>query len=438
MSLTDSDTGRGKMPMDIIGLGAVVLLAVLAMLFFTSGRSQQLRVAPTGFDGLTQWLTADGLDAQSFTGGWTIPAEEVGLSILPLYDTALNKARVPPTTKEELLLQSDEIDLQASTLRTKARLAPAIFVLPKWRSGVRYTGLAHPILLISGRDTSRLLGDLTGLRDIAPVRHIPAVQTEFAYTSTDGRRLNAQLYVAQTMAGEGCDPVIGRRGAMILGLCPMSTSEGVVDVHVLADPDLFSNHGLRLGDNAEIARDLLGDLAGEKRILVDYSRDNWLVEAATYTHPDRTWADLKRFFTYPFSLLWLGAVLTLGLFLWRGGPRFGPVEREGGTALAASKSVMIGARARLMRLTGQDGALLGAYAQARVASVTHRLLGPHQTGPDEAALMTLARRSNPALAVRLEEALERIHALPATLSAEVAITYVDELEHILEQLSDDT
>lgn len=429
--------GGAPISTDAIAMICVLVAAVLAMIFFATGRSQEVRRAPSGFDGLSHWLAVGGLDAQSFAGGWTIPAEEVGLNILPIYDAALKTSRTAPTTKEELLLQRDEFDMEAGILREKAEMAPTLFVLPKWRSGVRLTGLAHPVLLIGGRDTASVLSDLLPGSDLGRVRHIAAVQNDFDYTASDGRRLTAQLYVAQTFEGEDCSPIVGRVGAMVLGRCPAKFGGETIDVHVLADPDLFNNHGLRLGDNALIARDFVAELAGENRVIVDYSQDNWLVEEVTYDHPDRTWADLARFFAFPFSLLWLGAGLTLALFIWRGSARFGPMA-EGEEALAASKTIMIGARARLMRLSGQDGALLHAYARARVASVAHRLLGPKRSGETEAALLRFAARRDPALAERLASVLSRIRNLPAYQTPETAIAYVDELETLLEQLNDDT
>jgi hypothetical protein len=302
---------------------------------------------------------------------------------------------------------------------------------------MRLTGRAHPVLLIGGREMSALLDETLPGLDLGRIRHIPAVESRFDYVSTGGRRLGAALYVAQVFEGEGCTPVIGRAGAMVLGRCPMTVGGTEVEVHVLGDPDLFSNHGMRLGDNALIARDLIADLAGEGRVIVDYSRRNWLVEARSHTHPDRTWADLARFFAFPFTLLWVGAGLTLALFIWRGSLRFGPVT-GGAAALAASKSVMIGARARLMRLSGQDGAMLKAYAHARVASAAHHVLGPAHAGEAKPALLRFAERRDPALAARLRDALARIEALPDHLPPEAAIAIVDDLETLLEQLNDDT
>lgn len=437
ISGTEARAAKPRVPFDALALIGVLVLAIAVVLFFAGGRSQHIRFAQSGFDGLALWLADGGIDAQAFAGGWTIPAGEVGLNIVPLFDAALGEDRVSPTTQQELLLQRDEYDLKAEVLREKILMTPTLLVLPKWRSGVRLTGLAHPILLIDRREVSGLLNDLVPGSVQARVTHIPRVFNDFDYTTSEGRALTAQLYVAQTFQGRGCEPIIGQQNGIILGLCPASLGNETKQVYILSDPDLLNNHGLRLGDNAWIARELIADLAGEQRVIIDYSRENWLVQEYAYDHPDRTWADLARFFSYPFTILWVAAALVLALFLWRGGIRFGPVN-DVSRELAASKSVMIGARARLMRLTGQDGALVGAFARARIAAVSQRVLGPGEASRGENGLLRFARRRNPKLAAKIEETLTRMSGLPAHMTPEAAIEQVDELEHLLEQLSDDT
>lgn len=439
MSMSGVDRGSAKpgVPFDAVALIGVLALAVLVVLFFAGGRNQQIRVSPSGFDGLTLWLVDAGVDAQSFNGGWTIPAGDVGLNIIPLYDAALDADRVPPSDQEDLLLQRDEYDLDPERLRAKVDLVPTLLILPKWRTGLRLTGLAHPVLLIDRRDTSALLDDVLFRPARSRVTHIPRVFNEFSYEATDGTDLQAELYVAQTFDAGGCEPLVGQAGEIVLGRCALGPGGDGQEIYILSDPDLLNNHGLRLGDNARIARDVIASLAGDRRVIVDYSQDNWLVAEDSYDHPDRTWADLARFFAYPFTILWVAGGLILALFIWRGSVRFGPVT-DSATELAASKSVMIGARARLMRLTGQDGALVGAYVRARLAAAAAHHLGPQEAGRGEQALLRYARRRDPDLADRLEDRLARLRQLPPHLAAEAAIEHVDEFERLLEQLSDDT
>jgi hypothetical protein len=200
----------------------------------------------------------------------------------------------------------------------------------------------------------------------------------------------------------------------------------------------LNNHGLRLGQNAEIARDFLLSASGDGSIVIDYSRDNWLASDEEPIERERTWSDLLRFFQPPFLALWLGGMLTLALVLWRSLRRAGPVQRA--KTVEGGKLAAIQARARLMRLTGQDGALLADYAAARVAATAARLVGPghaRQIGEEQAFLRYLGRR-RPDLASRLADALDRVKALPARIPATVAIHHVEDLEQILELIANDT
>lgn len=67
----------------------VVALGVLA--FFAGQRQTQLRADVTGFDGLSSWLNAGDIPTQNFTGGWQIDPSDIGLNILPIYDTQIGR-----------------------------------------------------------------------------------------------------------------------------------------------------------------------------------------------------------------------------------------------------------------------------------------------------------------------------------------------------------
>jgi len=262
--------------------------------------------------------------------------------------------------------------------------------------------------------------------------------TEFAYETTTGQRLEAQIYAAQMLEAPGCDPVIGESGLMLVADCPLKGGES--RVLVVSDPDLLNNHGLRLGDNARIARDLLTARAGDGTIVIDYSRDNWLRdEEDSGVRRERTWSDLLKFFDPPFLYLWLGAGVALALALWRSAMRYGPV-RPDAMGPGAGKSLAVAARARLMRLADQDGALLGEYARARIGAVAGQIFGPAHARhySREEAFVGYVERRHPRHAPALSKVLESIHALPARTPAAQAISHVDELERVLEAIGHDT
>lgn len=421
----------------IIGLVAIVVLGALWYVF--SQQQQSLRRSPSGHDGLQIWLANNGVSAQNFTGGWLIDETSVGLMVLPVYDSDLDRDRVRPTTQNELLLQQDEYDLATPIIRRKAQRVPALVILPKWRTGMRLTGIAHPILNIEAERTARTLRNLTGDRQttLVPSR---TPFTDFSYRASDGETLTARIYAAQMFKNDTCTPVIGRQDAMLLANCPLADAEGVSDdrILVLSDPDLMNNHGLRLGENALIALDLLRAEAENGNIVIDYSRDVWLRDPYVEPERERTWDDLARFFGPPFLALWIGAALVLALFLWRTSVRYGAVRAET-TELGAGKDIAVQARARLLRLSGQDGALAHEYASARLAATASALFGPsharHYAG--EAAFLNYTERRHPALAPRLRSVLETIHGLPARLPATEAIHHIDQLEQVLEQITHD-
>ncbi|MEM6620446.1 MAG: hypothetical protein AAF631_14275, partial [Pseudomonadota bacterium] len=155
---------------------------------------------------------------------------------------------------------------------------------------------------------------------------------------------------------------------------------------------------------------------------------------------ERTWSDLLRFFEYPFSILWVGAALAFGLAVWRGGLRFGPLPAVP-TGPGSGGQLAIAAQARLLRLTGQDGAILSDYAAARLAAVANARFGPAAAragGGAETAIVRHLRRKDPPTGAALEDALERIRALPPAIPATEAIAHVDAFEKILEKIDHDT
>ena len=319
MTDTTSPPRRAGPRAETIIIALIVFVGLVAGWYLLSQRQQILRMSPSGLDGLQVWLTANDVKAQNFSGGWLIDQNSVGLLVVPLYDTSLDQARLPPTSKQALLLQQDEYDLLSEPLLEKAGRVPTLVVLPKWRTGMRLTGRAHPVLLTDREKLSRSLSRLldTDAPEIARARDS---FTDFAYRAQDGEQLRAELYLAQTFSAPGCKPVLGTPEAILLAECPLANMSGGETVLVLADPDLINNHGLRLSDNAGVALDIFRTHAGERAVIIDYSQDVWLRDPTKQPQRERSWADLRRFFTPPFLTLWIGGGLVLVLALWRASP----------------------------------------------------------------------------------------------------------------------
>ncbi len=441
MSDTETTAAPGGLRVEFVLFAVVAILMLAALWYVMSQRQQALRSSPAGLDGLQVWLSSNGVNARNFSGGWPIDQTAVGLLVVPLYDTDLDEARTFPETKEQLLFQQDEYDLSTSVIQIKASEVPVLAVLPKWRSGMRLTGLAHPVLRAEQSRLTETLDKLVGGGN--PVLNYAGTPfTGFVYETSDGRELNALIYAAQLFQSDRCEPLIGSRDMMLLARCPAAGStelgNGNPSMLVLSDPDLLNNHGLRLGDNAEIMLDLIRASAGEKSTIIDYSRSSWLIDPTRQPERERTWSDLARFFGPPFTILWVGAGLLLAFAIWRSLVRYGPVIADM-MAPGAGKTVAVEARARLLRLSGQDGELAREYVRARIASTAAKLFGPaqarHYSGRTE--FLKFTERRHPAEAPRLRGILERIDALPAHLAAADAIHHIDELEQVLEQITHD-
>jgi hypothetical protein len=386
------------------GIGAV-LLGIVALLWLFGG-ARELQRSAAGFAGLVVWLDENGIDARTFDGQGYLVRGEVGLRVLPLYDTDLAADRVPPATSEEVVAQTSEVDLDGSVVAAKVELLPTLLVLPKWRTGMRMLGAAHPDLLIPEDELARLIGQIRGLR--GQVRRA----ADYVEFSVPGNAARVGLYHPQTLADSGCEPLIGTAEDMLLGRCLVPAGKagaahgGSASFWLLADPDLMDTHGLARAGNAALALDLVREMAAGRPVVLDLSTEVLTVER---TQPDEApdgWKQAARLFAWPFAMVWIGFAAVSALVLWRALMRYGPVARLYEDAPRASREVSIEAKARLLRLARHDRALLTAYIRQRLAEVAAELTGPHlPAGADPLSVLTrLAGRRSSALAEELAEA----------------------------------
>ncbi|EEA93360.1 hypothetical protein [Pseudovibrio sp. JE062] len=441
MSISGLGAKRSGMRLETMAIAAFGILLLFVVFYAVSQRQQSLRASPSGFDGLQIWLTSEGVSTQSFFGGWQVNQNSLGLLMIPLYDTKPDSNRILPRTKEDLLLQQDEYDLNSSAILEKIRRVPTLVILPKWRSGMRLAKVAHPVLLNEVSVREKLLQKLTG-QSSAKIVNTSRPFSDFKYISKSGKGFSARLYAAQMFTSPGCTPIIGSADAMVLGECSVNRGKNKAkdtQFLVLSDPDLLNNHGLRMADNSAIASDYLQQYAKERNVMIDYSRSVWLTDPEAGVHRERSWADLKRFFEPPFLILWLGGFIALVLFVWRSWLRYGPIRHES-VSDTSGKTQAFYARARLMRLCDQDGALIDEYARARLVTSAAALFGPaysrHYAKPE--VFLEYVTRRFPEHAVALESVLTAIQNLPLRVSPTEAIHHVDELETLLEQITHDT
>ena len=391
-----------------IAIGIAVFaaaLVVLALLWLSDRAERDLPRSAAGFAGLVAWLDENGLDARSFRGGVYLVQGEVGLRILPLYDTDLDRDRELPETSEEVVAQTSEDDIVRHVVAAKIGLLPTLVVLPKWRTGMRALGVAHRELLIPGAEVARLMEQLPGRG--GRVRRDPAGYVERSLPGAGGV---IGLHHPQTLAGSGCTPLIGTGSDMLLGRCALpgakagGAEERMSHFWLLADPDLMNTHGLTRAGNAGVALGLVRGLAAGQPVVLDLSSDVLTVGPSRPEDESRGQSDWARLFAWPFAMVWIGFALVALLVLWRALTRYGPVAHPYEDAPRASKEVSIDAKARLLRLGRHDRALLAAHIRHRLARVAAELAGPQAASGDPLAVLTrLVGRRAPELAHELTE-----------------------------------
>ena len=412
-------------PIIAIALVGVILAAV----FFLGGSEKPIERSVTGLNGFMGWLRANEIKTLTFKGGAPIQGSKFDLRILPIYDTDLTADREVPEEREALIAQTSEFDLNRWVVINKINDIPTVVVLPKWRTGVRALGVAHKDLLIPRQEINRLLGQLY-IEDARVTRDAEG----FTISAAKGEDQRAQIGLvhAQTVEAPGCTALVTVRRQPLLLECgadndqvdqdgkagvdaTVSPSESGDSTNrrqpnrfwVLTDPDVISNHGLSLAENAQAALTALQNFGVEQTIMLDLSDKVWIVSDDYFAPPhERTWDDLKRVFAWPFTMIWLGFALVAGLVLWRAVTRYGPLARVASEEPQAAKTTSIDAKARLLRLANHDAALLKTHIAARLQQLVAELLGPHRPSGKEplAVLLPVIRRSNPELADQLSTA----------------------------------
>lgn len=412
---------------------AFIAAAALILALAPSGGGRQsipLGRSALGFNGLALWLAEQGLEARRFRGGQVLTPERVGLRILPLFDVDLDRLRLEDETPMTATLR----EINHRVLESKIESLPTVVALPKWRAGVRDLGVAHPTLLIAPADVGRVAAQVVFGADAGPaapaallVRRSDGFSERFAY---EGRW--ARLFGAQTIAAPAfCRPVIGDEAAMVFGAC----ERGDLRFFLLVDPDLFNNHGLAQGENAEIALSVARRWSQGRPVLVDDSVSTWSFAGARES--GRSWEAFARLFAFPFSALWASFGVLAALTLWRAWRRDRPAERlfAGADRARASKTAAIAAKARLLRLTGRDGALIQAHVEDRLHHAAAEVLGPHRAagagGLDQ--LRRLIAMRSPALAARFDH-FRAGQGPPAGASTAELLRHVADFETFIEQV----
>ncbi|MDP0928209.1 hypothetical protein Q0601_13565 [Paracoccus onubensis] len=394
--------GRKSGKSGLFILLTVVILAGLGLWLLSIGannaRDRALDKSPIGLAGLAPWLRSQGLDARTANPRLILPAEDFGLTVVPLYDVDLYSYENAPDNREERIAAPTLRQMDEWEFNQKINRIPALVALPKWRGAMVELGVAHEQSLIAPDDLDRLKLQL-GLGDTAIVREGPEFIGSAQRSGERVELFHAQLFDRTTLTDD-CREVIGLDSGALVLRCQWESDQ--LPVWFLSDPDLLNNHGLAVADNATFTASFLGRLQEEARpgaIYVDFlsvttTKQEWEDERQDYSRDSE---EFSRFFEYPFSLLWASLLIVSALAFWRGSLRFGPINQFGMGAQSVmrerTKRVSLGAKARLLRLSGHDGQLVSDLVRAQMADLARNLLGRDEgLRGTERALAMLARR----------------------------------------------
>ena len=273
---------------------------------------------------------------------------------------------------------------------------PTVIILPKWvtMNDPERRGWVRAIAPAAGMAAAHLLGkgvEVSLLPDQAP-------------RLVNGTSLLAGLELPvprspQQIEGPNLTPLaaLPGGGALIARI-------GDRQHYVVADPDLFNNHGLRDPARARAALAVIDRMNGEGAF-VDF--DLTMNGYGSGTSPNV----LRVAFEPPFLVMTMALVAAALLAGLHGAFRFGPTRPEE-RAIAFGKAALVENSAGLIRLAGREARLGGAYAELIRQDIARTTAAPGwlQGGALDSYLDRLSRPGSPSfseLAARVRHAQGR-------------------------------
>ena len=388
-----------------LGLGLVALVGIVWLLSpDDAARDRQLDASVMGVEGLRTWLPDNEIAVVRSHPRLAPLASDLSMAILPLYDTNLLSEEDAPQTKEEYARQTTQRDMYSYEFFAKLEALRTLVILPKWRTGFATAEVAHASLLIDSAEVTRLARQV-GISGVDILRRGPTFETAKRSFSPNAPPHQIALFHAQLFDRESlpdyCQEVIGFTEGVLIISC--AQHGGVAAARYLSDPDLLNNHGLSVAENAEFVPQMIASLMGGNTEAVYLDTSPYLLlDSGDNDTEGRDYArdpvDLARFFAYPLSVLWALAGVVLGVAIWRGARRFGPPLRMAESRPEATKTAAIDAKARLLRLSGNDGRMAAEFVQARLSDLATQTFGPGIGDAGTARFFALLDRRNPALA----------------------------------------
>ncbi|WP_151719144.1 hypothetical protein [Gemmobacter serpentinus] len=444
---------RNALPMILVGL---LVLGGITGLFLLGGGGADRRLdgSTIGVEALAPWLSAQGLPAEQSNPRVHPDIARLSLRLLPLYDTDLDQDATRPADARAAYYATTLRDLDRSDVMDRIYGPTALVVLPKWVNGTVVSAVAHRSGLIPAQalDVLTLQLGLGALKVIRPEDGMLVAPVEGG---------NLALFLPQlfdaTRLPDVCRPTLSLpQGALVVS-CHWPDTD--LAVHLLSDPDLLNNHGLTLGDNGAILVALLKSLVppppsdtgknrkgspaeapAERRIYVDTAGEN-LVTYYDYSNErqdyDRSSDDFARFFAPPLAGIWAMLLIVLGIALWRGALRFGPLLTTDSATPEQSKTTAIETNARLLRIAGHDARLVSEYVQTSLSDLAQSTFGrgPGSGAQGIARLFTHLERRDPAATRTLRDVVSRLEAPDPNARSQDLRRNLDMFRTVLEKLT---
>ena len=202
--------------------------------------------------------------------------------------------------------------------------------------------LAPEASLIRGLDTVTWQGN-----DFGPPPDIPALQL---------------------MEGPGLRPLISSGSGTFFA----KAHRDDLELFIISDPDILSNHGLRRGQNAGLLLSIVEELRDGEAIVLDETIHGFLKVPSL-------WRSLLEF---PLVTVSLAALATILLLIWAAAGRFGPSETLP-PPLKPGRGGLVENATRLLLNSGHEAEILQRYWRVQLKNVMHHLHAPPGLGDKE-------------------------------------------------------
>lgn len=426
---------RDKLPLILVG--ALLLMGLAGM--FLLGREaadRRLDRSVIGTALLAPWLQSRGQEVQVANPRLSPYVEDLGLRILPLYDMDLREDAPPTTSRREAFYSRTQREIEDWIVNGKLQDLPTLMILPKWVSGVIGGKVGHSSALIPQADYKPLLRQLS-------IGKLDLIRPSEGFMTADLPEGRIALFAPQLFTPESLPDICKAEVTLPQGVLVATCRHALYahSFHILSDPDLINNHGLRLADNGKVVSALVAGWNGgtAKPVYLDTSVQDYTRskarESAEAIHYERDSAAFARFFEPPFTILWAMLAVVFAVLFWRGSVRFGPLAPDVDNLPEQSKAAAIATKARLLRLGGHDGRMVADFVRADLADLTQRTFGKGAAQAGLPRLFAHLARRNATAAAALQATAETLMTRGPSLSPETLTRTLDQYRSQLETLT---